>query len=432
MKDNYDKNDRFAELLGDKLRGHMEEPPADMFDRIERTLAAAAPVKREPAVVVPLWRRVWSRGVAVAMAAAVVAVAFVVTMRRSAPEEIAAMGEQMAVVAEMQQAEGQQEVAPEVVQVAEAVAMKAAPRVNSPKLNVEVVAPVATLPEAEELAVVAPKEKEEGEAEVAKQSNRRERKKGATTTRRTTRRRDTAELEAYWREAMWDDSRFEAPEQRVTLALHATGTGMGNMEMTHRTGSNLLVNEQSNIASGGYLGAPQMVGKSPAAPKLEHFMPITVGITVNFSITDYLSVESGLLYTSLSSKGENKGSLSLYESWRKMNYLGVPLSLLLNVVDYGPLALYARLGATMEFNVDATDKVLLDGELMQTTNLEVPFVTLSMDGAVGVNYNFAENLSLFGELGGSYWFAGVDYPENYRTVKPLTLSSRVGLRIAFN
>lgn len=437
MKDNYDKNDKFAELLGDKLRGHLEEPPVDMFDRIERTLAAVAPVESAPAeeemggaVVVPLWRRVWSRGVAVAMAAAMVAVALVVALRQSAPEEIVALTEQMAVATGLDE---QQVEVPQAVAESEeavAVAMVAAPRTNSVRNNIVEQALMTTTNVDGEVVAIPAHNKEESKGSVEKSEGRREKSKYTSSTRRSSRRRNTAEVEEYWRD-VWDDSRFEVPERNVTMAIHASGVGVGKMEMAHRTNNSMMINEQSNIPTSGFM-SPQMVGKSPATPKLEHFMPISVGVTLNFSITDYLSVESGLLYTSLSSKGESTGTISLYECWRKMNYLGVPLSLSLNVVDYGPLSLYARLGTTLELNMTAKDKVFLDGELMQTNNLDTPLVTLSMDGAVGVDYNFVENLSLFGELGGSYWFTRPDYPENYRTVKPLTLSGRVGLKIAFN
>lgn len=436
MKDNYDKNDKFAELLGDKLRGHLEEPPADMFDRIERTLAAMAPVESAPAeeervpevVVVPLWRRVWSRGVAVAMAAAVVAVAFVVTLRRSAPEEIVALTEQMAVATGQQE----QEDVPQAVaekKEAVAVAMVAAPRTNSVRQNVVEQALMTTTDVDKEVVAIPTHSEEQSKGSVAARESRRE-NKYTSSTRRSSRRRNTAEVEEYWREVL-DDSRFEAPERNVTMAIHATGVGVGKMEMAHRANNSMMINEHSSIPTSGF-NSPLMAGKSPATPKLEHFMPISVGVTLSFSVTDYLSVESGLLYTSLSSKGESTGTISHYECWRKMNYLGVPLSLALNVVDYGPLSVYARLGSTLELNVAAKDRVFLDGELMQTNYLDAPLVTLSMDGAVGVDYNFVENLSLFGELGGSYWFTSPDYPENYRTAKPLTLSGRVGLKIAFN
>ena len=62
----------------------------------------------------------------------------------------------------------------------------------------------------------------------------------------------------------------------------------------------------------------------------------------------------------------------------------------------------------------------------------MPSLTFSLDAAVGASYALWGTMGLFGEVGCSYWMAPQGYAENYRTVNPLSLSTRFGLRFTFN
>jgi hypothetical protein len=195
--------------------------------------------------------------------------------------------------------------------------------------------------------------------------------------------------------------------------------------------SQMLVQEQHQLGGGSYMG-PMMSSQRRTA-NLEHSMPVTLGVTVSYSLTDWLSVDSGILYTSLSSRGESEGAVSSYVCRRSMDYIGVPLALSAYFAEFDRFSLYGRLGITGELCISSNDAYYLDGNFNSQERLSNQgALSLSFDAAAGVTYALVGGLGLFGEVGCSYWNVPENYPENYRTLHPLSLTTRLGVRFTFN
>ena len=420
--------DKFAETLGDKLRALSEEPPVGMFDRIEQTLQKTSGVgdKEPKGVVVPLWRRSLVRGVAAAMVAAVCALVVVVALRDNVSEEVEILAEQITpqneIVAEEIVA---QSVTPEPERVVMSVARapKATPKPVAQEIEVVDNSDVVE-------AVEAVEESEQTPSEKRAQSTKRERRRG---NRNLSSRQNQQELENYWREVLAENDAQRGVAFPVEVELYAANFGFnnGHIERNNVANSPMFVKEQNATAEGSSYFSPSLV-QPDSASNLEHFMPITAGVTVSFMVSDWLSVDSGLLYTNVYSKSATSGALSHYERRRTLDYLGVPLALSVYFANFDNLSLYGRLGCTAELCINAKDKTYMDGGLVQKYALDVPAFTLSLDAAVGATYSLWNGVGLFGEVGCAYWNAPMGYVENYRTVHPLSLSSRVGLRFTFN
>lgn len=419
-----DKNDKYDNLLGDKLAGFREEPPAGMFDRIEQTLVAQGVVAKaeesvsEPVVVVPLWRRPIVRGFAAAMAAAVVALAVVVGLREAAPQMVEVA--QMPAVA-----------APEVGVAMPDVRMLArVERTMSAPVQSEVAEEVS-----EEVAPVAmPTESPKEEQSVMMSTAKGEKTKTKSTRRRrTATRNNDSDVEDFWRTVLAQKEYERDEESPLEVGLYAANVGFnrGHVEAENVAGSSMLVSEKNQHSVGGQYLAPSLVAPRDNS-HLEHFMPVTVGVTLSRALNGWLSVDSGLLYTNLYSVSESTGAISSYSMRRTMDYLGVPLALSASFANLGDLSFYGRLGGTMEICINANDKTYIDGDMANKNNLDTPLLTYSFDAAVGATYQLLGNMGIFGEVGCSYWLTPDDYPENYRTVHPLSLSSRFGLRFTFN
>lgn len=450
------ENDKLNQELGDKLACFREEPPEGMFERIEQTLLAGgfvagaeSPAEEPARVVVPLWRRPLFRSVVASLAAASVCLAVVLYGGRQRAEEL--KGEQPILAQESPLAQEQELVATlesgeekpsEEVAVAEQTKVVAArsPRRKAavePATVAEVV--VAAEAESEVVAVVqehseqtAAEKKDNGEGKTTTKKSTRERYAASLAARKNTSRRSGSELDEYWRGVLGEQDEPRGPRPvQVALYTENLGIGRGDVQKSNVSNSQMLVREQSELGGGSFLG-PMMAQKERTAT-LEHSMPVSVGVTVSYSLTDWLSLESGLLFASYSSRGETVGTMSSYVRRRTMGYLGVPLSVKMDVVEFNAITLYGSVGLMGEVCISAKDKIYLDGALNNVTALkEFDRFTTSFNAVVGVDYRLFDNVGLFGEVGCSYWSVPDSYPENYRTIHPLSLTTRVGLSYSFN
>jgi hypothetical protein len=475
---NIDHKDKFLDTLGDKLGRFREEPPAGMFERIEQTLLAGGIVEDESeepkAVVVPLWRRPLFRGVAVALAAACVALALVVTTGRQSVESLGGVemvadnaapaesnkeaAQEEEVIPEVASAQGAEEEASAVVAptARERLAQRftLAEKSSTNELAQNSPTTITTTEEQPQQGVATESLGEESGDRMAKEASRqgevsgndgsavRQGGSGAASSAATlmaarnnnsSSRRSSKELEEYWRNVLGQESGKRGTSRPVELALYSANLGVnrGDVTQSNISHSQLLVEEHSQLGGGALLGP--MMSQEKREATLKHWMPTTLGVTLSLPVNDWLSVESGLLYTSLISKGETSGAMSTYKRVREMEYVGIPLAVRLDVVDIGPLTIYGRLGVTGELSVGAEDRLYIDGALSQENSL-VGFdrFTCSFDGAAGVNYSLWDRVGIYGEIGCSYHRAPENYPENYRTVHPLSLASRVGVRFSFD
>ncbi len=436
------EEDKISKEIGDKLRGYREEPPAGMFERIEQTLVeqgVVAPAREQSPKVVPLWSRPWVRATVASLAAACAAVMVLVGLRQSAPEEIyvaqdvteesleqPAVGEE--IVAKVEQEEPAEDMEPVRI-----VATTMAEKISAPvvaQVTMESVVPAPVAVPYDELSQQQSVESSEGgenePKEGKKVSVKRQRKRSAT-------RKSDAELEEYWRNVMGLADAQNQERLPVELGLYAANAGLnrGNVRMDNVANNPMILTEQSELSTGGgHYMAPSLV---PPMDKtnLEHFMPVTVGITVSYPLEDWLWLDSGLLYTNIYSTSDANFTSS-YARRRTMDYLGVPLALSAHFANFDRLSLYGRVGGTVELCINAKDKYYLDGVLAEKQSLQLRPLTFSIDAAVGATLSIWDGLGLFAEVGCSYWMAPGGYPENYRTVHPLSLATRAGIRFAFN
>lgn len=419
------KDDKFSEILGDKLRSMEDVPPVGMFERIEQTLRAMESAE-EPKKIVPLWNRPFVRGVAAALVAAMLTLVVVVALRDNAPAEMEIMAEQIVEELNEEPSLPTSEPTPEpekVAMVASRIAKPAATtEIASLQMDREIVEPSVESQAAEVVAETATEEPQK-----IKKSERRRHKRTYSS------RKNQQELEEYWRNALSEEPRQRGLAQPAEVGLYAQNVGfnVGHIERNNLANSPMMVNEQNATVEGGSYLSPTLVQTNNCS-NLEHFMPVSAGVTVSYTLNDWLSVDSGLLYTNLYSKSDSSGALSSYGRRRTLDYLGVPLALSAYFADFDRLSLYGRLGGTVELNINAKDKIYMDGECVEKVALDVPALTFSVDVAVGATYALWGGMGLFGEVGCAYWIAPAGYVENYRTVHPLSLSTRFGLRFAFN
>lgn len=164
---------------------------------------------------------------------------------------------------------------------------------------------------------------------------------------------------------------------------------------------------------------------------VHHKMPVTVGASVKWNITDRWALETGLSYTMLSSE-LHSGSGSYLEEDQKLHYLGVPLKVHYNVWSNRWVSLYASAGGMVEQCVSgSTDVVYVNGTSDRKTehnSLDVDQLQWSVSAAAGVQVNFTKNIGLYAEPGMAYYFDDGSQIETIRKEHPFNFNLQFGLR----
>ncbi len=148
----------------------------------------------------------------------------------------------------------------------------------------------------------------------------------------------------------------------------------------------------------------------------EHHLSWSAGISVGKQLNRYLSLESGLVYTYLSSDVTLKQSVRQHQ---QLHYLGIPLKLSAIITEEGRWRFYANIGTMLEHS--------LYGRRGQK-NLHLNDWQWSMDGGIGLQYKLTEHMGLYIEPGVNYYFSNGSEVPSLRTESPFTFNLQIGVR----
>ena len=149
----------------------------------------------------------------------------------------------------------------------------------------------------------------------------------------------------------------------------------------------------------------------------ENHQSWSVGISVSKQLNERLSLESGLVYTYLSSNVTTSLSGSQYQH---LHYLGIPLKLDITLAENERWQFYTSVGTMLEHS--------LYGK-RGSTNLHLNDWQWSVNGGLGLQYKFTKHMGLYIEPGVNYYFSnGSDVP-SLRTESPFSFNLQLGVRI---
>lgn len=174
--------------------------------------------------------------------------------------------------------------------------------------------------------------------------------------------------------------------------------------------------------------------QKPTGTKVTHKFPLSAGLTVKKKVSDRFSIESGLIYTFLSSE-LSAGEVDFYSQEQRLHYLGIPLKVNYTLWKKDRLSVYATAGAMAELCVDGslnTDYYLNNIRKKKSkTDLDVGKVQMSALASLGVQYDISKPVSIYAEPGIAYYFDDKSVVETIRKEQPLTASVQFGVRFAF-
>lgn len=146
-------------------------------------------------------------------------------------------------------------------------------------------------------------------------------------------------------------------------------------------------------------------------------MSWSFGFEVQKSLTERLSLESGIVYTLLTSDVRMK-----YSGVKKqqMHYLGVPLKLNVEFAKKDNWLFYTGGGGMLERCIYATR----GGKSFSDKDWQWSIV-----GAVGFQYMLSRHIGIYFEPGVVYYFDNHSGIQNYRSAQPCTFNLQAGLKL---
>ena len=182
--------------------------------------------------------------------------------------------------------------------------------------------------------------------------------------------------------------------------------------------------------------------------RMQHKQPLSFGLGISKGLTSNLSLETGLVYTYLSSEITSASIFDMQET-QTFHYLGIPVSLNYTFYRLGKAELYLSVGGMVqkdisgkyESNMGFSKSDLEDKELAFNIyhyepyfireNIKQSKPQFSTHLKLGIAYPIYKKLYLYGTFGGAYYF---DVHNKYPTIfsdKKTQLNLNLGIKFDF-
>ena len=163
------------------------------------------------------------------------------------------------------------------------------------------------------------------------------------------------------------------------------------------------------------------------AVDMRHRLPLSVGITFRFYFTPRWAVESGLVYTYLASDYTFSNQAKIKQ---QLHYLGIPVNLVWQFIESKGFYFYVSGGCILEKGLSANYNYI--GFPDKSTRSEsIAGLQWSLNGQLGVGYNFYKQFGLYFEPGLRWFLPDKSQPVSIRTERPLNFGLSAGLRLNF-
>lgn len=213
-------------------------------------------------------------------------------------------------------------------------------------------------------------------------------------------------------------------DKQVSVNLYAMNsfgsqTGSNGVRM-----SDELVNRYNGImTSGSMTRAEGVFYLAGYEEQQKHQQPISIGLTASYPLTNKLSISSGVVFTKQQSDFTFTTRYQQIIKNQTLYYLGVPLNINYRLWSYKGLNVYASVGGQADWNISM--KLRTNGAEQKT---EKDNLQWSVNGSLGIQYNFIPQVGLYAEPGVKYYFDNGSRVQNFFKDKPTHFNLQVGLR----
>ncbi len=232
---------------------------------------------------------------------------------------------------------------------------------------------------------------------------------------------------------------FEPPirkKQKRLLIAATVGTGQ-NTSILDINRSNNQSNDYYNNSEGNNSHIPEPPSMN-SWMKLEDYsdfkysLPLSFGLTARIPLNNKWSIESGIIYTYLSTKMSGRKTFNV-DGKLGLHYLGIPINIVYTVWNNPNWNIYASGGMILEKGIRAvyTEKIhYLDRIISTTGRTKIDGMQLSLNGAIGFTYLFYNQWGLYVEPKLYYYFDN-NQPISSRTNHQFGVGINAGVRYQF-
>lgn len=442
MNEQYDK---FEKRLADQLANHSVDAPADMWDRIAASMAeidAAAKPATPPITIAPHRRqrlgvrRAWQYGIAAMLLLGIGLLANRLVRLAPQPDQSELLAD--ATVLYDPASIANEEPAEEPINAEPTNEFARVQTTNARKSESSLISEHSTTePSTEQETLLDTVESTNNHVPVESAASNDNHKQSPKSDNGTPTPRE--QYEKRLQEVLSEQNNRRGG--RITASLYASNAN----RMSNQTPSTarlaeagMVKTEVLNSSHGEVIdklssSSPLSVRKQTET-KLNHRVPFTVGVGVQYELTDRWALETGATYTYLHSTGRSEGVFS-YQTSQELHYVGVPLTASYKFIDGNRFELYARAGGAIERAVAAKRVQTVgttDENLSNSTSQKIDCkgVQLSATVAVGAELKLSQRVGIYAEAGAGYFFDN-NQPLSYRTEHPLSLTLQAGARLHF-
>lgn len=174
--------------------------------------------------------------------------------------------------------------------------------------------------------------------------------------------------------------------------------------------------------------------------EINHMQPVSFGVLTSFAITHKLQIETGLLYTYLSSETQSQ-SADYNESEKiQFHYLGIPLNLNYTLLSINKLDMFVSAGAMIEKDIHG--RIRYNDEKKASTfnsgyasnkasSIKQHNPQISITSGLGITYPIYEKANLFGKIGGRYNINANNEYRTYYSDEKFGLDIQMGIKFNF-
>lgn len=157
--------------------------------------------------------------------------------------------------------------------------------------------------------------------------------------------------------------------------------------------------------------------------KVKHHFPISVGVQVGWGVTECLRINTGVVYTNVSSDFINSSYNTTQVTTQTLHYVGVPVNISYDFWQTKRFKTYVTAGGEADFNVK--NHTESDGEVMASKHDRTQW---SANASLGAQFNIIPQLGIYVEPGAKYYFDNGSQIENTFKDKKLNFNLQFGLR----
>ena len=225
--------------------------------------------------------------------------------------------------------------------------------------------------------------------------------------------------------------------KKPSVKVQAGISGLG--QMSPKTMQTVVSSGTPSVAaatkawSGGSFDFGMVSRNKPSTTETSHWQSARIALSLKCSIGERWGVESGICMSTLSTSINTESGNSTKKTNRHVEYLGIPLYVNYNALQWNRFSVYMTAGPMYEFatGVHLESESYLNGKRVSSSTDD----TLQKDGiwslnaGAGLQWNVTEHSALFVQPGFSYHFAGGNHIETYYTAHPASFNLAIGYRL---